>query len=86
MHAMSGLLEHLEQHSYSLDGQPLSLHGDPAYPHRVHLQCPFAQRLDLTDDEQAFYQSTSRVPICVDWVIGDIVTFFNDTDYKRVED
>ena len=47
---------------------------------------PLAQRLDLTDDEQAFYQSTSRVPICVDWVLGDIVTFVNDTDYKRVED
>ena len=83
MLAMSGLLEQLEQHSFSLDGQPLCIYGDPAYPHRVHLQCPFARRPDLTDDEQAFNQSMSRVLICVEWVFGDIVNFFKFTDYKK---
>lgn len=83
MLAMSGLLEQLEQHSFSLDGQPLCIYGDPAYPHRVHLQCPFARRPDLTDDEQAFNQSMSRVRICVEWVFGDIVNFFKFTDYKK---
>ena len=67
MLAMSGLLEQLEQHLFSLDGQPLCIHGDPVYPHGVHLQCPFARRPDLTD-EQAFNQSLSRVCICVEWI------------------
>ena len=83
MLAMSGLLEQLEQHSFSLDGQPLCIYGDPAYPHRVHLQCPFVRRPDLTDDEQALNQSMSRVRICVEWVFGDIVNFFKFTDYKK---
>ena len=39
MLAMSGLLEELETYSFSPTGQPLSIYGDPAYPHRVHLQC-----------------------------------------------
>ena len=83
MLAMSGLLEQLEQHSFNLDSQPLCIYGDPAYPHRVHLQCPFARRPDLTDNEQAFNLSMSSVRICVEWVFGDIVNFFKFTDYKK---
>ena len=41
MLADSGLLDNLEQHSYSPDGNPLCIYGDPAYPLRVHLQAPF---------------------------------------------
>ncbi len=37
MLAMSGLLEKLQQHSYSPTGEVLCLFGDSAYPHRVHL-------------------------------------------------
>ena len=81
--AMSGLLEQLEQHSFNLNSQPLSIYGDPAYPHRVHLQCPFARRPDLTDDELAFNQSMSRVLICVEWLFGDILTYFKFTDDKK---
>ena len=72
--AMSGLLDHLEEHSFRPDGQPLCVYGDPAYPHRTHLQCPFARRPDLTVEEQAFNQSMSTVRIAVEWVFGDIVT------------
>ena len=39
--AMSGLLHQLEQHSFRPGGETLWLYGDPAYPHRVHLQRPF---------------------------------------------
>ena len=81
--AMSGLLEQLEQHSFRPDGQPLCIYGDPAYPHRVHLQYPFARRPDLTADEQAFNQSMSKVRICVEWVSGDIVHYFKCTNYKK---
>ena len=65
---MSGLLEKLEQHSFSPDGATLCIYGDPAYPHRVHLQRPFARRAALTPDELAFNQSMSHVRISVEWV------------------
>ena len=35
------------RHSFSPTGQPLCIYGDPAYFHRVHLQCPFARRAVL---------------------------------------
>ncbi|XP_073251791.1 uncharacterized protein [Porites lutea] len=41
MLADSGLLADLQRNAFSLTGQPLCLYGDPAYPLRVHLQCPF---------------------------------------------
>ena len=81
--AMSGLLNQLGQHSLSPDGQPLSIYGDPAYPHRVHLQCPFARRPNLTDEEQAFNQSMSKVRVSLEWVFGDIVNYFKFTDFKK---
>ena len=34
---------------------------DPAYPHRILLQCQFARRPELTAEEQAFNQSMSQV-------------------------
>ena len=81
--AMSGLLNQLEQHSFTPDGQPLCIYGDPAYPQRVFLQCPFARRPDLTVQEQAFSQSMSRVRASVEWVFGDIVNYFKFTDFKK---
>ena len=62
---MSGLLDQLEQHSHSPEGEPLCLYGDPAYPHRVHLQCPFPRRPDLTQDQLAFNESMSQVRISI---------------------
>ena len=67
MLAMSGLLDQLEQHSFTPDGQPLCIYGDPAYPLRVFLQCPFARRPDFTAQEQAFNESMSRVRVSVEW-------------------
>ena len=74
--AMSGLLNLLEQHSFTPDDQPLCIYGGPAYPHSVFLQCPFERRPDLTVQEQAFNQSMSRVRISVEWLFGDIVNYF----------
>ena len=83
MLAMSGLLEQLEQHSFSPTGQALCIYGDPAYPHRLHLQCPFARRAVLTPEEQAFNQSMSQVRVSVEWVFGDIVNYFKFVDFKK---
>ena len=41
MLAESHLLDDLRQYAFSLAGQPLCIYGDPAYPIRVHRQCPF---------------------------------------------
>ena len=80
---MSGLLNQLEQHSFTPDGQPLCIYGDPAYPHRVFLQCPFARRLDVTVQEQAFNQSMRRFRVSAEWVFGDIVNYFKFTDFNK---
>ena len=81
--AMSGLLEQLEQHSFTPDDQPLCIYGETAYPHRVHLQHPFALMPNLTDDELAFTRSMNKVRICVEWVFEDIVNYFKFTDFKK---
>ena len=36
--AMSGLLNQLEERSFSPNGNALCMYGDPTYPHRVNLQ------------------------------------------------
>ena len=83
MLAMLGLLPQLEQMSFFPTGQALCLNGDPAYPLRMHLQSPFAQRQDLSKNDQAFNQSMRQVRVSVDWVFGDVVNYFKVTDFKR---
>ena len=76
MLAMSGLLPQLEQMSFSPTGEAMCIYGDPAYPHRIHLQRPFARRQELAPAEQAFNPSMSKVRVFVEWVFGDIVNYF----------
>ena len=83
MLAMSGLLGQLEQHSFSPDGEALCIYGDPAYPHRVHLQRPFARRAALNPNEVAFNQSMSHVRVAVEWVFGDIINYFKFLDFRK---
>ena len=64
MLAMSCLLGKLQDHSYSPTGEALRLYGEPAYPHRVHFQCPY-------------------VRVSVEWVFGDIATYFKFIDFKK---
>ena len=80
---MSGLLDQLERYSFSPTGQPLCIYGDPVYPQRVHLQCPFARRVVLSPEEQAFNQSMSQVRVSVEVVFGDIVNYFKIIDFKK---
>ena len=79
---MSGLLGQLEQHSFNSVGDPLCIYGDPAYPLRVHLQAPF-KRGHITADEAAFNCSMSKVRTAVEWVFGDITSYFAFLDFKR---
>lgn len=79
---MSGLLGQLQQYSFTPTGQPLCVYGDPAYPLRVHLQAPY-RPLPLTPDQQAFNSSMSAVRIAVEWVFGDISSYFRFLDFKK---
>ena len=79
---MSGLLEALEQYSYSSTDQPLCIYGDLAYPMRVHLQVPY-QGARLSNDQQSFNASMSTVRTAVEWVFGDITSYFAFLDFKK---
>ena len=78
----SGLLNELERHAFSLTGQAMCINGDPAYPHRVHLQRPFQHGL-LTQQMQNFNGSMSKVCSSVEWIFGDIINYFKFLDFKK---
>ena len=79
---MSGLLHNLQQHSFDTSGQPLCIYGDQAYPLRIHLQGPYKGG-QLTDDQEQFNSSVSKVREAVEWVFRDIVTYFAFLDFKK---
>ena len=78
----SNLLQDLERNAFSPTGEPMCIYGDPAYPLRVHLQCPFRQRI-LTPDMEAFNEAMSSVRVSVESLFGDIVDYFKFLDFKR---
>ena len=78
----SNLLHDLEINAFSPTGEPMCIYGDPAYPLRVHLQCPFRQR-NLTPDMESFNEAMSQVRVSVQWLFGDIVEYFKFLDFKR---
>ena len=77
----SGLLRDLEHYAH-VDGRSMCVYGDPAYPHRVHLQAPFRNH-PLTAEMEAFNKSMSRVRVTVEWLFGDIVNYFRFLDFKK---
>ena len=79
---MSGLYQDLERHSWAPDGTPLCVYGDPAYPHRVHLQIGF-KGARLTPAQERFNQSMSDVRATVEWSFGEITTYWAFTDFKK---
>ena len=79
---MSGLLEALERHSNKPNGDSLCTYGDPAYPLRRHLLAPY-QHPNLTPEQIEFNQSMSSVRVAVEWVFGDITTYYKFLDFKR---
>ena len=82
MLADSGQLNDLQRFAFSTTGQPMCLYGDPAYPLRFHLQAPFRNTV-LTPDMQAFNSSMSAVRESVEWLFGDIVSYFKFMDFHK---
>lgn len=82
MLAESNLLQNLETHAFSPNGEPMCLYGDPAYPLRVQLQAPFRE-LQLTPEMVAYNKSMSSVRVSVEWIFGDVVNYFKFMDFKK---
>ena len=74
-------LENLEAHAFNLDGQPMCLYGDLAYPLWVQLQAPF-RMVEPNPDMAAFNRSMSSVRVSLEWLFGDIVRSFKFMDLK----
>lgn len=76
----SGLLAHLQRVAF-VNGEPLCVYGDPAYPLNVHLQAPF--RNIMTQAERDYNKEMSKVRTSVEWLFGNIRNFFKFVDYKK---
>ena len=82
----SGLLTALQVHGHTRAGQELCIYGDPAYPPRPQLMCPYREGDyvgPLTPEMRAFNTAMSRVRISVEWLFGDITNYFKFIDYKK---
>ena len=82
MLAESGLLALLQHHAISVDGHPMCVYGDPAYPLRVHLQAPF-RHVHLTPQMMEYNKRMSEVRVSVEWLFGDIANYFKFMDFKK---
>ena len=78
----SGILEGLQAHSRDEDGNNLCIYGDPAYPIRPNLLCPFRGAV-LTDDQKQFNTAMSKARISVEWIFNDINNYFKFLDFKK---
>ena len=82
----SGLLNALQTYAHTPTGNPLCIYGDPAYPLRPQLMCPYRQgdyAGPLTPQMRAFNAAMSSVRISVEWLFGDISTYFQFIDFKK---
>jgi len=81
--ADSGLLLKLDAlPGLGSNGNKFAVYGDPAYPLRPQLLCPFRGAV-LTTEQQQFNKSMSSVRESVEWVFGKIITNFAFLDFKN---
>jgi hypothetical protein len=79
---ISGLMENLQDKMTRGDGNIYSLYGDPAYPLRPRLLCPF-KGAHLTEEQKIFNKRMSAVRIYVEWTFGKIISLFSFLDFKK---
>ena len=80
--AESRLLDQLQLHAYTPNGEPLCIYGDPAYPLHVHLQAPY-QVNRLTNLQKGYNTAMSNVRVSVEWLFKEILTYFAFVDFKK---
>ena len=77
----TNLLQTLRRNAL-VNGEPLCLYGDPAYPLGPHLQMPF-RGAQITADMRAYNKAMSQVRVTVEWLFGNITNFFKFIDFKK---
>ena len=82
MLADSHLLHDLSQFAFSAAVRPLCIYEDPAYPLRVHIQCPFRNAV-LTPQMEEYNAAMSCVRTSVEWLFGDLISYFKFLDLKK---
>ena len=82
MFAESGLQNQLQLHSFDINGRPLCIYGDPAYPISLHVQGPF-RGAQLNNAQKDFNRSMSSVRVTVEWPFGGIANYFAYVDFKK---
>ena len=65
-----------------LDGSPYVIYGDPAYGVTRSILAPF-RGSRLTQQQESFNKSMSRVRVAVEWTFGKVVAIFSYLDFKR---
>jgi hypothetical protein len=77
MLADSNFLHQLEENAFSPDGNPMCVYGDPAYPHRVHLQALFRNG-DITERMKEFKTNERSESFCrvVVWRCDKHISFY----------
>jgi hypothetical protein len=65
-----------------INGEPLCLYGDPAYPLNVHLQTPY-RGAHLTNHMVMYNKAMSEVRVSVEWLFGNITNYFKFVDFKK---
>ena len=73
---MSGLMAELE-HRQMRDraGRAMAVYGNPAYPLREYLQCPF-KGANITPGQQDFNSQMASARECVEWEFGKMLRIF----------
>ena len=81
MLAESGLARQLAQFIQP-SGSPYILYGDPAYGVSRYILGPY-KGAQVTQQQDDFNKSMSRVRVCVEWVFGKLCQYFTFVDFKR---
>ena len=76
----SNVLQDLQRVAW-MNGKPLCLYGDLAYPINLHLLSPF--RNANGQNQLDFNKAMSEVRVSVEWVFGDLLSYFKFVDFKK---
>lgn len=82
LYRQSGLHELLAEHSWSPDGDPMQIYGDPAYGLETHLFSPY-KSATLTEDQKTWNYRMSRVREAVEWGFGEVTKTFPFLDFSK---